>query len=344
MNENTSHEIASRFYKKEILKELPKTDLKRRPKRIVWFFVHAILIGLLIYCICIIDNLWINILLGVIIGNSFGTLGFLGHEILHGTVLKKRKWILFFGGICLVHWALPPQVWLNWHNAQHHNHTNEFFEDPDCFGPLEMYKRSKLVRFMEKLTPGSGTIRSYFFLFYWFTFHTFFQIYKNPKAFKVKKNRKWGLIYFFGVHILWAITTLSISRFIPLMLVPIIVSNSVMMAYVVTNHFISPATNDENDPLLNSLTVRSGKFIETMHLQNNFHVEHHVFPSINPSQAVKVRDILVKKWPDKYQEMNHFKAIYLVYKTPRLYKESTTLKNPRNDKEAHTLLHHYLDF
>ena len=50
------------------------------------FFVHALIITLLIYAICIIDNLWINIVLGAFIGNSFGTLGFLGHEILHGTV------------------------------------------------------------------------------------------------------------------------------------------------------------------------------------------------------------------------------------------------------------------
>ncbi|PGV66221.1 hypothetical protein COD94_06280 [Bacillus cereus] len=335
----------SSYYQREIRKKLPKEVFKNNPQRLLWLFFHLLLIILWSSIIIYTQNILIRLVCSILIGNSLGTLGFLGHEILHGTVIRGKKTMIFLGGVCMLHWGLPPQVWIAWHNKQHHHHTNKWFDDPDCFGPVGMYKKSRWVQFMEKLTPGSGTKRSYVFLFYWFSLHTVYNIMKNPKAFKLEKNRKYGLMYFIGVFIVWLCVSslLTNQGWLFLMLIPLTVSNFVMMSYVATNHFISPSTDNVVDPLINTLTVRSNKFVEKMHLQNNFHIEHHLFPDINPSQAEKVRNVLKERWPERYQEMQHIEALKLVYKTPRFYSKYTELENPRTGKKSETLLSHYLD-
>lgn len=336
------------YYQRELRSSLPEEVFKRYPSRVIWLFVHLSIIGVCGYFITS-DSVFflIKLILAMIIGNSLGTMGFLGHEILHGTVVRGHKLMLFLGGICMLHWGLPPHVWINWHNRTHHVHTNKWFKDPDCFGPVEMYKKSKWIRFMEKLTPGSGTKRSYLFLFYWFTLHTAYNIYYLPKAFRYERNRKFGKAYFAVVHLLWGtlafILSSNLIEFLSLFFIPIMVSNFIMMSYVATNHFINPSTNHVSDPLINSLTVRSRRWIEYLHLNNNFHVEHHLFPDINPSQATYVAEELKKRWPQKYQEMGHGEALKNVYKTPRLYSSDTELKNPRTGEKASTLLAHYLD-
>lgn len=335
----------SSYYQKNIRKTLPKETFKKKPYRLLWLFLHLALISFFVFIIISNQNILVRLLFSILIGNSLGTMGFLGHEILHGTVVRGKKAMIFWGGICLMHWGLPPQVWIAWHNRQHHHHTNKWFDDPDCFGPVGMYKKSRWVQFMEKLTPGSGTKRSYLFLFYWFSLHTAYIILKNPKVFKYQKNKKYGILYFIFVLLVWFIvSTLTTNNgWLFLMLIPLAVSNFIMMSYVATNHFISPSTTQVVDPLINTLTVRSNKLIENMHLQNNFHVEHHLFPDINPSEAKKIREFLKKNWPERYQEMRHGQALKLVYRTPRFYRNYTKLENPRTGETSNTLLSHYLD-
>ncbi|TCS95801.1 fatty acid desaturase family protein [Hazenella coriacea] len=336
------------YYQSILRRTLPREIFRRQPHRIVWLFVHVFVILASVIAILFLQTpMWLKLILAVLIGNSLGTLGFLGHEILHGSVVKGRRWMLLFGGICLLHWGLPPQVWINWHNRTHHHHTNQWFQDPDCFGPIHLYKKSRWVRFMEKLTPGSGTKRSYLFLFYWFTLHTAYNIFKHPKAFHKQRNRKYGRAYFIGVHLLWLLASIFLSNsfYDPLFLfvIPILISNFIMMSYVATNHFISPTSQSVSDPLVTTLTVRSPKMIEYFHLYNNYHVEHHLFPELNPSQARLIAKELRTRWPERYQEMSHVQAIKKVYQTPRLYEDEHTLKNPRTGEKAETLLSHYFN-
>jgi fatty acid desaturase len=121
------------------------------------------------------------------------------------------------------------------------------------------------------------------------------------------------------------------------------VANFIMMSYVATNHFISPLTEEINDPLINSLTVRSHPVLEALHLNNNYHVEHHVLPYVNPVHAAVVAGKLKELWPDKYQEMSHFQALRRVYQSPRFYESDFVLVNPRTRSTARTLLAHYLE-
>ena len=91
------------------------------------------------------------------------------------------------------------------------------------------------------------------------------------------------------------------------------------MSYISTNHLLNPLTEEINDPLVNSLTVYSNSFIHWAHLNFGYHVEHHLFPNISPKYAPIIQKKVLEKWPKKYKKMNHFKALKLVYDTPRFY-------------------------
>jgi len=332
-------------YAKELRPLLPKEAFKRSPSRIGWFYLHMLIILSCVIGVLTVHNLILCIIFSLLIGQSMGILSFLGHEIIHGTVVKGKKKIFIYGTLCMFHWGMPANVWIAWHNRKHHQHTQKWMEDPDCFGPVILFKKSKTMQRYQKLTPGSGYFRSYFFLFYWFSFHTMLMIFKTPGLFKSKKEHLYTKLFYFTVMIGWPLILLIFNPLylVTLWLIPLAISNFFMMGYIATNHFLNPSTNKINDPLINSLTVRSFKWLEAFHLHNNFHVEHHLFPELNPKYAPLVQKLLLERWPEKYQQMSHIKALKLVYTTPRFYKTETKLMDPRTGNLADTLLAEYLD-
>ena len=108
------------------------------------------------------------------------------------------------------------------------------------------------------------------------------------------------------------------------------------MSYISTNHNISPLTK-LNDPLVNSLTVTTNPINDFFHLSFGYHVEHHIFPRMSGAYTKKVHLELKKQFPDTYQFMNKWDALKLLYKTPRIYKNSTTLVNPKTLETFKTL-------
>ena len=99
------------------------------------------------------------------------------------------------------------------------------------------------------------------------------------------------------------------------------------MSYISTNHNVSPLTKD-NDPLVNSLTVTNHPVLEFLHLNFGYHVEHHLFPTMSPAHSKKVHKALVAKYGDQYKMMSKGAAMKLLYKTPRIYKNSKQLVHP----------------
>ena len=90
MESSNSHEVAARFYKKEILKELPKSVIKRKPKRIVWFFVHALIITLLIYSTKAYTDIGISVTISLIFDLKFIFFSF-GETSIRATILLSSS-------------------------------------------------------------------------------------------------------------------------------------------------------------------------------------------------------------------------------------------------------------
>lgn len=121
-----------------------------------------------------------------------------------------------------------------------------------------------------------------------------------------------------------------------LILIPLAIQNYTVMSYISTNHNISPLTKI-NDPLENSLSVTVHPLLEKLHLNFGYHVEHHIFPRMSGRYAKKVHFELKNQFPETYQVMPKWQALKLLYSTPRLYKNATTLIHPKTQERYSTL-------
>jgi len=109
--------------------------------------------------------------------------------------------------------------------------------------------------------------------------------------------------------------------------IPMMIANFILMSYISTNHFLRRLT-ETNESLLNSMRVRTLKWIDILHLNFSHHVEHHIFSSMNHHFTPLVRKYLVKYAPDLYLAPPHWKAMWYLYKTPRVYLNDHTLIDP----------------
>jgi fatty acid desaturase len=126
------------------------------------------------------------------------------------------------------------------------------------------------------------------------------------------------------------------ATFVLACVLPLFVANVIVMAHIFTNHSLSPLT-PVNDPLENSLSVTVPRWVDFLTLRFGFHVEHHLFPWMSSRHAVEVRRLVVARWPNRYQSMPLWRALWRVHQTPRVYRESTTLFDPCTGRSAPTL-------
>src|SRR5262249_46275165 len=116
--------------------------------------------------------------------------------------------------------------------------------------------------------------------------------------------------------------------FIFIYVVPVLVSNAMVMSYIATNHFLNALT-ETNDPLANTLSVTAPSWLERMHLQFGYHVEHHLFPTVSGRHARAVRDVLRRLYGDRYLTMPHARALRLLYARPKIHDGHDVLIDPR---------------
>jgi fatty acid desaturase len=124
--------------------------------------------------------------------------------------------------------------------------------------------------------------------------------------------------------------------FLFIYVVPVLVANGIVMSYIATNHFLS-SMSAINDPLVNSLSVTAPRWLEGLHLQFGYHVEHHLFPTMSGRNAPIVREALVRLYGSRYLTLPHSRALRLLYTRPKLHDTHDTLIDPRTMQTFHTL-------
>ena len=70
-----------------------------------------------------------------------------------------------------------------------------------------------------------------------------------------------------------------------------------------------------------------------MHLNNAYHLEHHLFPSIPFNKLPAVREVLLEEFPDKMFILPYWVALKWVFKTPRVYADENHLVDMRNPSQ-----------
>lgn len=94
----------------------------------IWLPIHFAVVTLGTYVLAIRVLPWpIVPLISLVIGMSFAGLMFVGHELLHGALVRGRwNWLRPLAGwIYFAPFALSQQLWVVWHNRVHHATTNK---------------------------------------------------------------------------------------------------------------------------------------------------------------------------------------------------------------------------
>jgi fatty acid desaturase len=286
---------------------------------------------------------WLAPALSLIIGLSFSGLTFLGHETLHGAVVRERRLRWLVGLVGFLPFMVSPRLWVAWHNQVHHGNTNRAGVDPDAYPTLDEYDRSRSVRIATDYgAPGRRRLRGALSLLIGFSVQSMHMLvvargrrYLSPRAhaFAIAETLL-GLA-------LWSTLALSIGplAFLFAFGLPLVVANAVVMAFILTNHSLSPLTGN-NDVLANSLSVTTPRWVEWLTLGFGFHVEHHLFAAMSARHAREVRAVLRARFPAQYQSMPLTHALLALHHSARVYKNATTLIDPRSGREWPALAPH----
>jgi len=318
--------------RKQVRAELPDDTFAMQPQRVLWFLpLVAGAVGSISTIIVAQPAWYFCVVLGLIAGQCFASMGFLAHEVLHGSVVKSKGLQTFCGYLGFAPMLVSPTLWRTWHNQVHHGKTNQGNSDPDGFGTTTRYEKAPSTRFVAKLAPGSRHPMSYLFLGYWFTFHGQVVLWIQSRFMRsfARLNRRRAIIDSAVAAALWLAVIVTAGPFYSLFAVvlPIVVTNMLVMGYIATNHFMRPLT-ESNDPIENSMSVTTLPVIDRLHFNFSHHVEHHLFPNMSAKHAPRVRAWLLENETERYVSPSHAKAIAFLYKTPRVYLDATTLVNP----------------
>jgi fatty acid desaturase len=320
-------------YAREVRRHLPAAVFERTPARLLWLPLHlGIIAALAFYVVHAAPPWYVGVLCALLAGHSWGCLGFLAHEAMHHALVKSPTIERLVGYCGFGIYGLSPTLWSAWHNQAHHGNTGKPVADPDGYGTLGFWEKSAVVRALEKMAPGARTKRSAAFLFVWFSIHSFlvlvFHSQRNDYYARVSRRVVYTesaamLAFWVGVFLL-----VGPYAFLFIYVLPVLIANAVVMSYIATNHFLNPLT-ERNDPLVNTLSVTGPGWLETLHLQFGYHVEHHLFPMMSGRHARAVRAVTQRLYGDRYLSMPHVRALRLLYTRPKLHHTHDTLIDPR---------------
>ena len=335
-------ENAHRMYAQELRRRLPPHFFQPVPYRALGILPYAAIAFAGTLLIAVGDlSLLGKVGVGVVIGMAYGSLGFLGHEILHGGVVRQAWLRDLLGGICMMPAAIAPMLWRQWHNVEHHGNTQILGEDPDASATLEQYHKRRDLRFLYRLVPVKS-ILFFALLSVWLSVHalivlkqTLPQLRGRPRLLLIAETLAAALFWVgLGFVLGW-------GNFPFFYLIPALVGNFVVMAYIATNHMLNPLLEDD-DPLMGSLTVTVPRVLEVVHSNFSHHTEHHIFPAMSARYVPQVKRLIKELWPDRYHEMSLWHALGALWRTPRLYLDNVRLVDP-NSGATYGVLGHGLD-
>lgn len=319
----------SAWYAAKVISHLPKEAFKPVPTRLWGGLALLLLVTVPVTLIARNDlPLVASLALSVLIGTGLGGLGFLGHEILHGSVVKIAWLRDLLGGIAFAQFLLGPKLWRKWHNVEHHAHTQEEHTDPDAMGTMEQFFRRPALRFLYRLPPWVRSLITFIAFLGFFTVFCMLMLKRYYSSFR-PRDRVIVLAQLAAPILLWTglLAVLGPAKWVFAYLVPVMLANFLVISYISTNHQLNPLT-ELNDPLANSLSVIVPRWMDVLHLNFSHHAEHHLFPGMNPKWAPLVREQLRLQFPDRYHEMPFGQALLSLWRTPRIYMNHTELVDP----------------
>lgn len=329
-------------YARQVRPHLPATAFAPSRSRALWIPLHYTIIVLLGWALAsgrVPALAWP--LVSIVIGCSMAGVTFVAHEALHGGVVRGRTAIRVIGWLGFLPFCISPQLWMAWHNRVHHNHCGQPGVDPDMYPTLAEYRAQRRSRIMaDYFGLGRERLRGIASLLFGLTGQSVQVLFAARRTGMLSRHlhRRAIVESAMGLAVWAAVAALvGAPAFVFVYVVPLIVANTVVMTFILTNHNLSPLS-PVNDPLVNSLSVTLPRVLEWLTLDFGFHVEHHLFPTMSTRQGRVVREVLRARFPGRYQSLPLPTAIRRLHHTARVYLDDTTLIDPHTGQTWPTLL------
>ena len=330
------------YYAHELKPVLPADAFAPARSRLAWLPVHA---AVIVLSTTAIATGWATRalvpLLSLAIGLAFAGLTFLAHETLHGAVVRNPRLRYLVGFMALLPFVLSPRLWIAWHNRTHHGNANRPCVDPDANPTLAEYQSSRRVRFVtDHFALGRRSWTGAIGLLVGFSVQSAQVLaFARTRRFLSAHEHRLAIAETALGAVVWGSVAgvVGPASFVFVFVVPLLVANAIVMAFIMTNHSLSPVTH-VNDPLVGSLTVTLPRWLEWLTLRFGYHVEHHLFPSMSSRHALQMRELVRQRWPERYQSMRLGQALLALHRSARVYENDTTLMDPRTGRRWPALL------
>ncbi|MBI3261143.1 fatty acid desaturase [Candidatus Berkelbacteria bacterium] len=302
--------------------------LKPLPYRLLWLPPSLLVVGglwwLVVHC-----HWSIGIVFAVGLGVSYASIGFFGHETMHGAMTSSKSAQHVIGSICFAPFCVASILWQWWHVDTHHAFTQVHDRDPDARGRIEEYQSNPVLRFIVWLIPPGRWWTFFPFMGCWFTIHSTIMAIRCLRT-EPKKRLSVVLGSVLPISV-WLLMSYCFGwRFLIFgFLLPVYVANGILMSFISSNHFLNrQVTVNAMDPVDTALTVTVPWIVRV--LMHNFdrHTAHHVFDRMSGKYAPLVTNIIRGLWPKQYHEMSLWRAMIELYRAPRVFVDDLTMINP----------------
>lgn len=317
-----------------IRRDLPAHLFRPRPWRALWAVpMVAVIIGGTWMVIAQPLPLVLAIPLSLVIGNTYASLLHFAHEVGHGATVRQRWLQDVILALGLAAYWVEPAFWRAWHNRAHHGHTNAPDADPDSVGTVAAYQRAGgwHRRLLMALSPGPGHWLSAVYLFFTFNVHGQVVLWSKSRHHPGFDRLRRGRAGLYSAVVAGGYIALAVASgwrgAILGVLVPTMIANLGVMAYIVTNHMLRPLST-EHDSLTTSMSVTAHPILDWLHFHFSHHIEHHLFPTMASDSYPQVRAWLQDRLGDRYFAPPFGAALVAIFRTPRLYADPVTLVDP----------------
>ena len=245
-------------------------------------------------------------------------IGFLGHDIAHGSVVAGEPAMRFW-----TFWSLtavlfvPYFLWVRWHNAFHHRYSNTP-RDSD--------------RLLREDEIGSGVasypayrIMNLFGFSLQYVAARLWRIVHGRKGWSDRKKRA-DMVSMVLVATLYgtALALLPARVFLPGVLLPVLVSLVTVSFYIQSNHFSRPIT-EKPEPVKGSADVSVPAVMDFFHSNFSRHTAHHLFPTVASRHYPWITERIATVFREDYRCVPFFASVWDNLTLPKIVRDGKYL-------------------
>ena len=317
----------ARRLRSELRRALPPGSFERQPLRGV---VALCLVPVTMSLVWVLGSQplpdGVCLLLSFVIGQLLTSVGLAAHEALHHSVFRGRALESLLGWAGFAPFLVTPGNWRAWHVQAHHGSANVHVRDPDILPRREDWRTQGFARLFHAMSPGSGNWLSFISLGFFFTaqgqaflwYHCRLPAFQHVHLHRTRERVLTVLLALGWVTLGWVLGPRA--AFYALVL-PQLFGNITLMIYIATNHWMQPASEEHDNPFVNTASVETHPVMDWMHFNFSYHQEHHIFPAMSPKYAPLLREHLRVISPRASIVYPHLHALRTLFGRPALYSE-----------------------